>query len=60
MQEQQENYCLQDVVQCPTNARRPADITGCGATFSEAPDSEGLHDCPECGMWFSKEGTYAR
>jgi hypothetical protein len=37
---------------CPSTARSQDDVVGCGAIFDAAPDSEGLVDCPACGMWF--------
>ena len=46
------------VYQCPTNPTPYDDnpeefMRGCGHTFVEEPDEEGLVDCPNCGMWFS-------
>lgn len=44
---------------CPTAPTQPNGephtIIGCGATFEEVPDHEGLVDCPECGIWFKPE-----
>jgi hypothetical protein len=37
-------------VTCPTT---PGALVGCGTTFDAVPDSEGLFDCPECGLWFN-------
>ena len=28
-------------------------MAGCGHVFEAEPDSEGMVDCPECGMWFT-------
>jgi len=36
---------------CPTKPRVEGDIVGCGAVFRAEPDSEGIIDCPACGMW---------
>lgn len=30
------------------------EFLGCGHTFEATPDDEGLIDCPQCGLWFSK------
>jgi hypothetical protein len=41
---------------CPasyTPGPNHSDIIGCGAIFQAEPDSEGIVDCPRCGMWFS-------
>lgn len=27
-------------------------LLGCGTTFEQEPDDEGLVDCPSCGIWF--------
>jgi hypothetical protein len=35
---------------CPTSGE---DLVGCGHTFTAEPDSEGIIDCPNCGMWFT-------
>ena len=49
---------------CPTGAtqvvhdlqtHRKHTIIGCGHEFDATPDSEGLVDCPNCGIWFSIE-----
>jgi hypothetical protein len=48
---------------CPTTPTQPDGsahtIIGCGRTFSAMPDSEGLIDCPHCGIWWNpaREGT---
>lgn len=46
-------------VRCPDNPS-PYDIdtgaiTGCGLTFTAAPDGEGLFDCPGCGLFFNPD-----
>lgn len=28
------------------------EVVGCGSTNVSGPDSEGLYDCNDCGMWF--------
>ena len=30
-------------------------VIGCGREFRARPDSEGLVDCPFCGIWFNPE-----
>lgn len=37
---------------CPTHARHPGDIVGCGSANVTEPDHEGLCDCCDCGIWF--------
>lgn len=37
---------------CLDTARRPGDIVGCGSENVTGPDSEGFHDCLDCGMFF--------
>jgi hypothetical protein len=37
---------------CPDTARGPDDVVGCGKNFTASLDSEGLVDCPHCGMFF--------
>lgn len=36
---------------CPAEPRHEGDLKGCGLEFEAEPDSEGLVDCPHCGMW---------
>lgn len=43
---------LQKVV-CPSNARHPDDVVGCGSANVSGPDEEGLFDCHDCGMFFN-------
>ena len=31
------------------------DIVGCGKTFTQQPDEEGIFDCPHCGIFFNRE-----
>lgn len=42
---------------CPDWARTPDDIVGCGSANIEGPDGEGLYDCLDCGIWFTKESA---
>ncbi|HIH2744845.1 TPA: hypothetical protein ACYLN4_000511 [Burkholderia lata] len=42
----------QSPLTCPDTARRPDDIVGCGSANVTGPDSEGFHDCLDCGMFF--------
>ena len=39
-------------ITCPTTTRHPNDIVGCGSSNVTGPDSEGFHDCLDCGMFF--------
>ena len=43
-------------VTCPSHPKPDSGLVGCGETFSQDPDGEGLYDCPHCGMFFSEEG----
>lgn len=36
---------------CPTGVEGD-EVRGCGQKFIATPDSEGLIDCPHCGIWF--------
>jgi hypothetical protein len=42
-------------IRCPTEARWPGDIIGCGSAKVAGPDEEGLYDCGNCGIWFRLE-----
>lgn len=42
-------------IQCPKEPRFEGDAVGCGSYRVGSPDSEGLHDCLECGLFFTKE-----
>ena len=44
-------------VTCPRTARFEGDIVGCGTTFTQAPDDEGVFDCPVCGVFFTQEAS---
>jgi hypothetical protein len=48
-------YRLVSCVQCPDEPRFEGDLVGCGFVCAEPPDSEGLYDCLNCGLFFSKE-----
>lgn len=41
------------IIMCPAEPRHPGDLCGCGAAFTQQPDSEGLYDCPCCGLFFA-------
>ena len=47
------------VVTCPTSRFRDTGerhtIIGCGSTNVAGPDTDGFHDCRDCGMWFLPE-----
>ena len=47
------------VVTCPTSRFRDTGerhtIIGCGSTNVAGPDSDGVYDCGDCGMWFLPE-----
>lgn len=40
-------------VVCPSEARHPKDVVGCGSTNVSGPDEEGIFDCLDCGMFFN-------
>ena len=40
---------------CPTSAtleQTELGLVGCGSTNVLGPDTEGLYDCLDCGLWF--------
>ena len=47
------------VVTCPTSRFQDTGerhtIIGCGSTNVAGPDSDGVYDCGDCGMWFLPE-----
>ena len=47
------------VVTCPTSrfqdTGEPHTVIGCGSTNVAGPDTDGFHDCRDCGMWFLPE-----
>lgn len=45
-----------ETVTCPDQPRYEGDLVGCGAAFDQKPDDEGWFDCPQCGLFFNKEG----
>jgi hypothetical protein len=42
-------------VTCPATPRHEGDLVGCGHTFVATSDAEGFFDCPNCGLFFTKE-----
>ena len=46
---------LPETVTCPSSPRHDGDIVGCGKTFTQQPDEEGIFDCPHCGIFFNRE-----
>ena len=46
-------------VTCPTSRFRDLGehhaTIGCGSTNVTGPDTDGIYDCAECGMWFLPE-----
>lgn len=45
-------------VTCPSHARHPDDIVGCGSAQEDGPDDEGLFDCGHCGLFFNPLTAY--
>lgn len=41
------------MVTCPTSARGPDDVIGCGSNQLTDPDEEGWVDCCDCGIFFN-------
>jgi len=44
-------------IHCPTKARFKGDLVGCGSTNVVGPDEEGLYDCCNCGLFFTKRAA---
>lgn len=49
--------CVQKVT-CPSEARHPDDVVGCGSTNVSGPDEEGLFDCHDCGVFMNPLTAY--
>jgi len=59
MNQIEERKMSETVVICPTEPRRPGDISGCGSSDVSPADEEGFHDCQNCGMFFKAEAFQA-
>lgn len=44
-------------VTCPGEPRWDGDLVGCGVAFRQEPDREGIFDCPNCGLFFTREAA---
>jgi hypothetical protein len=42
---------------CPTTSRFENDLIGCGSREISFPDSEGMFDCYNCGIFFTAEAA---
>ena len=46
-------------VRCPSPRDKDHPLAGCGSLNVYGPDSEGLYDCINCGLWFDEENARA-
>ncbi len=47
----------QQKLRCPTIPRHEGDLVGCGSTNVTEADEEGMHDCRDCGLFFTEEAA---
>ncbi len=48
---------VRSLLRCPLLPRWKGDLVGCGSTNLSEEDDEGLFDCLDCGLFFTREAA---